>query len=487
MRNGRRTGFAGLFLPIVIALLMLAMTSLAWSDHRQAHAQSAHELPDGTAAPLPPEVNLEAANRTFVDLAEELKPTVVFIDVVKTIAAPNSNAPFAPNDPFWDFFRDLVPPDRDWRSRGLGSGFIIDPEGYIVTNNHVVDSAQTINVKLLDGTELEAELIGSDAKSDLALIKVQSERPLPAIKLGDSDALKVGEWVIAIGNPLGLDYTVTAGIVSAKGRMIGAGPYDDFIQTDASINPGNSGGPLINIRGQAVGVNTLIISGGQNLGFAIPINMVREIIGQLRTTGRVVRGWLGVEFSPLTRKQAQEEQVPIGAVLVQKVVPGGPAERAGIKPGDVLIEFDGKRLARIAQLPLLVAQTPVGDKVDVVVARNGQERTLNVLIAEMPPEGFQVAEQVEIPWGLTVSDLTPDTVKRYNPRQGAGALVVRIEPGSVAQRSGVQVGDLIHAVDRIKVMDVASLKAIIDRARRGEKLLFVIDRNGQALRVTLRK
>jgi len=487
--NGRN--FNARISLILIVVLALALASLAWSQHYPADVaaapQPAQQVPAAPRQPAGPEANLELANRTFVELAEQLKPTVVFINVVKTVSAPTIDAPFAPDDPFWDFFRDLVPPDRDWRSRGLGSGFIIDPAGFIVTNFHVVDSAQTITVKLLDGRELEGRVVGADRKTDLALIKVESETPLAAIPLGDSDALKVGEWVIAIGAPLGLDYTVTAGIVSAKGRVIGAGPYDDFIQTDASINPGNSGGPLINIRGEAVGVNTLILQGGQNLGFAIPINMARDIAGQIRDKGHVVRGWLGIEFAPLERQRLVELKAPAGAVQVSSVMPGGPAERGGLQAGDVLVEFNGRGLSEVNSLPRLVAATPVGAEVKLAVLRDGARRDLDVTIAEMPPDGQQTAERVQLPWGLTVSDLTPDAVRRFGPRQGSGALVVEVQSGSAAAKTGVQPGDLIYEVERIRVMDVASLKAIIDRAKRGDNLLFVLDRRGETLRATLRK
>ena len=439
-----------------------------------------------TVEPETPEVNLERANMTFVELAEQLQPTVVFIDVVKTISSPPTGMPIPPNDPFWDFFKDMVPPDRDWRARGFGSGFIIDPEGYIITNFHVVDSAQTIKVKLIDETELTATLVGADRKTDLALIKVETDKPLRAISFGDSDSLKVGEWVIAIGNPLGLSYSVTAGIVSAKGRVIGAGPYDDFIQTDASINPGNSGGPLINIRGEVVGVNTLIIQGGQNLGFAIPINMVSGVIEQIRTQGHVTRGWLGIEFRPVDNDEAAEMQLPSEGALIQNVVPGSPAEKAGMQSGDLLVEYGGQKVSP-DELPRLVADSAVGDRVKVKVYRDGDEKTLNVRIGEMPPDTYEVATSTEIPWGMTVADVNKNLARNYGLRATGGVLITNVEPGSAAARAGVQTGDLILEVDRIKVIDVASLKAIIDRANRGEKLLFTIDRQGTRLSFNLTK
>ncbi|HZV81635.1 MAG TPA: Do family serine endopeptidase, partial [Geobacteraceae bacterium] len=315
----------------------------------------------------------------FVELAKKLKPSVVNIGTEKTVRTQRrlqrpfgNNSPFG-SDPFQDFFdrffEDQIP--QGYKQRSLGSGFIISEDGYILTNNHVIDGADEIKVKLEDGKELKGEIKGMDAKLDLALIKVTSKDKLPVAELGDSDAIQVGEWVMAIGNPFGLAETVTAGIISAKGRVIGSGPYDDFIQTDASINPGNSGGPLFNARGEVVGINTAIIAGGQGIGFAIPVNMAKSILPQLREKGKVARGWLGVSVQPVTKdlSQAFGLENERGA-LVSEVMPESPAQKSGIKVGDVIVEFDGKPVKEMNDLPRIVAATLSGREVKIKVVRD---------------------------------------------------------------------------------------------------------------------
>jgi serine protease Do len=311
---------------------------------------------------------------SFADLAEKLKPAVVNISTTKTVKSGGFRSPFGQGSPFdrnfggEDFFERFFGdiPQRQFKQKSLGSGFIISHDGYIFTNNHVVEQADKILVKLSDGKEYEAKVIGKDAKTDIALIKIKPSDNLPIVETGDSDKLRVGDWVIAIGNPFGLEQTVTAGIVSAKGRVIGAGPYDNFIQTDASINPGNSGGPLINLNGEVVGINTAIVASGQGIGFAIPINMARDVIPQLEKSGHVTRGWLGVGIQEVTPALAKsfglkEEK----GALVSQVSKGGPADKAGIEQGDVILEFDGKTIAEMKDLPRIVASTPVGRTVAV--------------------------------------------------------------------------------------------------------------------------
>ncbi|NIW11368.1 MAG: Do family serine endopeptidase, partial [Gammaproteobacteria bacterium] len=329
-------------------------------------------------------------NETFSQLAEKLKPAVVNISTTMVVKQQPSfrgrPSPFGEQDPFrefWEkFFGGEMPRERETRS--LGSGFIINKEGYIVTNNHVVENAREIIVTLHNEKDYKAEVIGKDKKTDLALIKIEAEEDLPVAPLGDSDKLGVGEWVLAIGNPFGLAETVTAGIVSAKGRVIGAGPYDDFIQTDASINPGNSGGPLFNFWGEVVGINTAIIAAGQGIGFAIPINMAKEILPQLKEKGRVTRGWLGVGIQGVTSQLAEsfglEEKK---GALVSQVFKDGPAEKAGIKQGDIILEFDGKEIKDFGDLSRIVASTPVGKTVTIKVFRNGKVIPLQATVAEM--------------------------------------------------------------------------------------------------------
>ncbi|MCP4372906.1 MAG: trypsin-like serine protease, partial [Deltaproteobacteria bacterium] len=298
--------------------------------------------------------------------------------------------PFGNNDPFKDFFGPFQgqdPQQREFKQRSLGSGFIIDRKGYIVTNNHVVENADQIKVKLANEKEFDAKIVGRDPKTDLALIKIDESSDLVPLKIGNSDALKVGTWVVAIGSPFGLEQTVTAGIVSAKGRIIGSGPYDDFIQTDASINPGNSGGPLLNMKGEVVGINTAIIASGQGIGFAIPINMADGIIAQLKTSGEVTRGWLGVSIQDLTPELAEYYKVKDKkGVLVIHAIEGYPAEKGGIKDNDIIIGVDRKTVSTARELSNIIASIAVNKRTAITLIRNGKKKTLYIKIAKQPDE-----------------------------------------------------------------------------------------------------
>ncbi|MGQ3686009.1 MAG: S1C family serine protease [Candidatus Loosdrechtia sp.] len=328
--------------------------------------------------------------QSFADLAEMVRPAVVNISAITTVVVPGH--PFREyfgrdrGGPFEEFFRRFFGdiPDRELRQRSLGSGFIIDKEGFIITNNHVVERANEIVVKLADGREFKAKVVGRDPKTDIALIKISSLlRSFPALPIGDSDAMRVGDWVLAVGNPFGLEHTVTKGIISATGRVIGAGPYDSFLQTDAPINPGNSGGPLINLKGEAIGINTAIVAAGQGIGFAIPINMAGSIVNQLKERGRVARGWIGVSIQTVTPEIAEYfELKETKGILIGDVVPGGPADKAGIRRGDIIVRFDGKEIKDISDLPRIVAETPVGNMVDVVLLRGGEEIRKRVKVEE---------------------------------------------------------------------------------------------------------
>lgn len=329
--------------------------------------------------------------QSFVELVEKVTPAVVNISTITTVRIPGNPFRhfFGPPEesPFGDFFRRFFGdiPDREVKRQSLGSGFIIDKEGYIITNNHVVEKAEEIKVKLSEGKEYQARVVGRDPKTDLALIKISSPfKDLPTLPLGDSDKVKVGEWVLAIGNPFGLEHTVTQGIISATGRVIGAGPYDNFLQTDAAINPGNSGGPLINMKGEVIGINTAIIATGQGIGFAIPSNMAREIVSQLREKGKVVRGWIGVSIQTLTPELAQAFGLKEAkGALVAEVTAGSPADIAGLKNGDVIVLFDGHEIKDTKDLPRIVSETPVGKTVEVKVIREGKERIFKITVAEM--------------------------------------------------------------------------------------------------------
>lgn len=319
---------------------------------------------------------------TFADIVDMEKPLVVNIYTTQIIKRQKAQ------DPAQEFFeRFYGAPQKDTKKRSLGSGVIISNDGYILTNLHVVAKAAEIKVRLADGREFDAKIIGTDEKIDVALIKIDAKTELKAAALGDSDALRVGDWVIAIGNPFGLAHTVTAGIVSAKDRMIGAGPYDDFIQTDASINPGNSGGPLFNIKGEVIGINTVILSpSGANvgIGFAIPINMVKEVLSDLKDKGKVTRGWLGISVQPLTPElvAALNLTVTEGA-LVSDTDKGGPAEKAGIKRGDIIIELEGKKITDITQLPRMVARMEAGKEINIKIVRDNETKEITAVIGKM--------------------------------------------------------------------------------------------------------
>ncbi|MCP4625576.1 MAG: DegQ family serine endoprotease [bacterium] len=421
---------------------------------------------------------------SFSDLADTVSPAVVHIKVEKTVKGsgrrlgPRSQNPFGGNDQFKDFFGRHFGQQRrpDFKQPGQGSGFIVDRSGYIVTNNHVVEGADKITVILKDETRLDAQVVGFDPVSDIALIKVNHKTQLNTVRLGSSDKLRVGEWVAAIGSPFGLEYTVTAGIVSAKGRVIGSGPYDDFIQTDASINPGNSGGPLINMQGEVVGINTMIIAGGQGIGFAIPVDQAKGIIAQLKSDGEVTRGWLGITIQDLKGDLADYYGVKgQSGVLVADVVSGDPAERAGIKPKDIITKVNGKKITTSRDLTNLAAGLGVGDTADVTILREGKQKTLQVKIGKRP---FTMAaasrkhrKQQEGEYGLEVTELTPDIARRFRIEDVSGVMVVGVEPDGRAAAAGVKKGDIIVEVNRVNVVSVKDFKNLIDQKGDGISML----------------
>ncbi len=431
-------------------------------------------------------------SETFSELAEKLKPAVVNISTTQVVKQHplfrGRPSPFGEQDPFrefWErFFGGEIP--REFETRSLGSGFIINGEGYIVTNNHVVENAKEIIVALSNSKEYAAEVIGRDKKTDLALIKIDPKEDLPVAPLGDSDKLEVGQWVMAIGNPFGLAETVTAGIVSAKGRVIGAGPYDDFIQTDASINPGNSGGPLFNMHGEVVGINTAIIATGQGIGFAIPVNMAKEIIPQLKEKGRVVRGWLGVGIQRVTGELAKSFglEAPKGA-LVSQVFRNTPADQAGIKQGDIILEFDKKEIKEFGDLSRIVASTPPGKKVEMKVFREGKILTLETAVAEMEEKEEVAIAPSEKPLGLTVQDITPEIARNLGLEGVSGVVVTEVTQGSPAAEGGIRRGDVIQEVNRKPVENIEDFGQAIEEAKGQESILFLIKRGESSLFVTV--
>jgi len=349
--------------------------------------------------------------------------------------------------------------------QGTGSGFIIQSDGIVLTNNHVVDNAREITVTLSDGRQLPAQVRGRDPKTDLAVLAVDAPEPLPVAALGDSDALSVGDWVIAIGNPFGLANSVTAGIVSAKGRAIGAGPYDEFIQTDAPINPGNSGGPLLDERGAVVGINTAIFSqsgGSIGIGFAVPINLAKRLVPQMEKDGHVTRGWLGVTLQKLTSDLAETFKVDAGhGVLVSAVTPDSPAARAGVAPGDVIVRWDGTAVDEHAALPTLVAETPVGKTVDVEALRDGTRRTFSITVDKLAEEPVAEADEAtpsRARFGMGLQELSPLDRKQLGLADRRGVGVANVTPGSPADTAGLEPGDVILEVNRHPVSSVDAVR-----------------------------
>ena len=443
--------------------------------------------PEAQTSPVAP-----VAPGSFSQLAKNASPSVVNISAVKVVKGGGQiPSPFGADDPFREFFErffgDRAP--RDFKQRSLGTGFIIDKEGFILTNNHVVEGTDEITVTLADKREFVAKIIGRDPKTDLALIRIESDQVLPALPLGDSDKLEVGDWVMAIGNPYGLGHTVTAGIVSAKYRQIGAGTYDNFIQTDASINPGNSGGPLLDTTGKVIGVNTAIFSqsgGSIGIGFAIPINMAKDLLPQLKK-GKVVRGWLGVVIQPVTPELKDKLKLSTEkGALVADVVEGGPAEKAGIERGDVIVTFDGKDISESDDLPYVVASTPVGKTVTVEVIRKGQRKSIQVEIGELEEEEKpQVASEARPNLGLSVREITPELARNFGLSETSGVVIVQVEANSPAQEAGLAPGDLILEIEQVEVKDLEQFNKMTEGYKAGDTVLFLIKRRGSTLFLTL--
>jgi len=433
----------------------------------------------------------------FAALAQRLSPVVVNISTrsqpKEQPSMPRFHGPGGPQQPFegdprefWEPFERFfgpMPKQRPFRQqqRSLGSGFILNEDGDIITNNHVIEDADEIVVRLDDDKEYKATVVGKDAKTDIAVLHLDGVTGLTYATLGDSDALRVGEWVMAIGNPFGLDHTVTAGIVSAKGRFIGAGNYDDYIQTDAAINPGNSGGPLLNLRGEVVGINSAIFSrtgGNIGIGFAIPINLAKELVPQLKEKGHVTRGWLGVLIQKVTPEIAESLGLEHArGALVADVVEDGPAAAAGIKVGDVIVDFNGTPVNESNELPLLVARTPVGTTVTVNVLREKESFDVRVTIAELKDEEVAAATQGEGErLGLSVQNLTPEIAQTLGIEGVKGVVVTSVESGSPAEDAGLRRGDVVLEVNRNAVEDTDSYRKALKASEKAKNVLFLIRR-----------
>ena len=436
---------------------------------------------------------LENRPPSFAAIAKRTTPVVVNIFTTSQRSGrPGSSDPL--EDFFSRFFGDTQP--RDNGPRSLGSGILISKEGEVLTNYHVVRNADTIKVKLADQTEYEARLIGKDDKTDLALIKIRrSGGNMPFARLGSSSQLEVGDWVMAIGNPFGLEQTVTAGIVSAKGRVIGAGPYDNFIQTDASINPGNSGGPLINASGEVVGVNSAIFSqsgGNIGIGFAIPIDLAKKIADQLRKNGRVVRGWLGIRAQDVSPQLASSINVTRPAAemaVVTEVAENSPAAEAGIKTGDVIVEFNGKPVPKSHEFPSVIADTPPGQKVSLKLIRDKKEQMVAVKIGELPDENdaIQKIETRDPEIGVRVQRITPEAARRLGMSSTKGVLVMEVQPGSPAEQIGVEPADVIREVNQRPVNNVSDFERAVRQGRRGDRILLLVQRGDNTVFFALKR
>ncbi len=498
-----------------VALAALGLTGDAWSAPAPAPVTKAAAAP-ANAAPaaarpatatvaVPPAI--AARPQGFADLAERLLPMVVNISTTQTLrrrpAAGGDAAPQAPQlpqgSPLDDFFKDFMDRgNRPRRVQSLGSGFIIDPAGYIVTNNHVIEGADEITVFLNDKTSLPATLIGRDEKTDLALLKVNSKQPLAVAKLGDSDKARVGDLVMAIGDPFGLGGTVTTGIVSARNRDINEGDYDDFIQTDAPINKGNSGGPLFNMDGEVIGINTAIYSetgGSVGIGFSIPSNAARNIVAQLKATGKIQRGWLGVRIQQVSAEIAESMGLdkPRGA-LIAGMTDGGPAAKSGLQNGDVVLSFDGKPVADSRALPRMVADAQIGKNVSMEVLRKGQKRNISVTVQKLaedekvasadkgPAKPGQPKAPATATLGMTLAPMSQDARRRFHlDGKAQGVVVTDVDADSPAGQKNIRAGDVITEVAQQKVSSPDDVAAKLDDERKaGHKVVLLqVDRGGE--------
>ncbi len=433
---------------------------------------------------------------SFAALAEQVNHAVVNISTTQVVRESPMQPFFGPQGPFRDlpdelrrFFGGEMPQGQNQTRTALGSGFIIDKEGLIITNNHVVEKADQIKIKTFNGKEYEAEVVGRDPKTDLALIRVKPDKDFPEpASLGDSDALRVGDWVMAVGNPFALGNTVTAGIVSAKGRIIGAGPYDDFIQTDAAINPGNSGGPLFNMDGKVVGINTAIVAQGQGIGFAIPVNVANNLIPQLKG-GKVVRGWLGIMIQDFTPDLAESFGVKeTRGVIVSDIVSGAPADNSDLQRGDVVVKFEGKAVEDANGLSRMVAGTPPESSVNLEILRDGKKKTIQITLGTLPDEQEVPEPTREVaPWGLTVQNITQEIARRFGlDVNETGVVVTDVTRNSPAGDARIRPGDIVKEINRRKIQNLRDYNQALQDSKEGETLLLLIKRDKHTLYVPLR-
>jgi len=479
--------------------MVLSWTSAPPEPGKVPMMAAAAAVKEAEPPPVPDEV--DRLSQAFRTVAKRVKPAVVAVGTTQTVEGPAN--PFGMGDDFLRRFFGMEPdesarraPRRKYSRQGLGSGVIIDADGYILTNNHVVADADEITVRLADGREFKAEVIGKDPPTEIAVIRIKADN-LPAAQLGDSDRMEVGDWVLAIGAPFGLEQTVTSGIISATGRShVGIADYESFIQTDAAINPGNSGGPLVNMRGQVVGINTAIASrsgGYMGVGFAVPINMAHEVMKRIREKGEVVRGWLGVGIQSISREMADSMKLKdTDGVLVSQVFEGGPADKAGIKTGDIIVEFDGKPVKGPSELQNLVAWTDPGKKVPAVVLRGGKRVSVTIEVEKRGDAaeiaGAEHGAPAEVKdLGIQVSAVTPEAAERFGYRAGQGVLITDVAPDALAARAGLQPGMLILKVGDQKVTTVAEFRAALKDVDLGRGVPLLVRAGDRQVFILLKK
>ena len=482
MMQVRRRTFVG---AVMIALVAGAALG-AWTTGRAEPRRAPGLAQAPIQAPILP-VQMPLPSGSFAAVADAIKPAVININTVSRGAGAQGRTPF---EEFFgeEFFRRFFgeAPERI-PQRSLGSGVIVDPTGIALTNAHVVERATDIEVITLDGNKHRAKVVGLDKKTDLAVLKLDDGRStFRYARLGDSDRVQVGDWVIAVGSPFGLQATVTAGIISAKARQIGQGPFDDFLQTDAAINPGNSGGPLVNMQGEIIGINTAIVAGGSGIGFAIPSNMARKIYTELVAKGKVARGWLGVSIQPLTPELARS----FGAkdtkgILLSDVVPDSPAAKAGLRPGDILLEFEGKKMDVPGDLQRAVGFFAPGQEAKVKIWRDQAEHSVTVRVGETPDEreAQRPAGRARSLLGLEVRPITPEVARQLNLRGTEGVVVTRVEDGSTAAEAGVQRGDVVRQINRQAVRTLADFERLTRDVKEGDRLTVLLQRGPMSLYV----
>jgi serine protease Do len=481
--RGFRYGFAlGLGL-----LVLLLGGAIGFMGAKQGGGAAYNIAKPAVSAPTAADLS-----KAFESVAKQVEPAVVNVSTEQIIHSAGALIPdpfsqfFGNESPFGGFFNQVP---HDLKQHSLGSGFIVESRGYILTNYHVVKNASKIKVKLQDGRILDAAMLGTDPQTDLAALQIKASN-LPYLRLADSDQAKVGEWVLAFGSPFGLEETMTAGIISAKGRVIGVGPYDNFLQTDAAINPGNSGGPLVDLTGEVVGINTMILSesgGFQGIGLAIPAAMANNVYRQLVTNGKVTRGWLGVHIQEMTPELAKSFNLEEAkGVLIAQVDSNSPAAKAGLQSGDVILIYDGKEIKSSRDLSLAVAESKVGVPAELKVLRNGREMTFHVSIGERPDDVAQdnVAprEEQRGKLGITVENIPPEAASEMNLSSRTGALVTEVRPGSPADEGGIRPGDVIREINHAPIRNAADVQAVMrDLLRKGQTVLLKVDRQGHSL------